>query len=84
MDEQNEAQVALSQRGKRVPIFLYPFVGMWRFFAKMVRLMGRAMAAILGLLIMILGVVLTVTLVGAVVGLPLVIFGFLLIVRALF
>ncbi len=67
-----------------VPLLLYPFVAIWRFFAKMVELMGRAMAAIVGLLVMILGVILTVTVLGAVVGIPLVIFGFLLVVRAFF
>ncbi len=69
---------------RRFPLLLTPFVAVWRFFAKMVELMGRAAAAIAGLLVMILGVILTVTVLGAVVGIPLVIFGFLLVIRAFF
>jgi hypothetical protein len=85
MEKQSEhPQRAEHAGGRRVPFLLYPFVVMWRFFAKMVELMGRATAAILGLLVMILGVILTVTVLGAVVGIPLVIFGFLLVVRAFF
>ncbi|GEM_PF-305107 len=85
MEKQSERpQRAGEAGGRRVPLLFYPFVGMWRFFAKMVELMGRATAAILGLLVMILGVVLTATVLGAIVGIPLVIFGFLLVVRAFF
>ncbi len=85
MEKQSERpQRAEQAGGRRVPLLLYPFVVIWRFFAKMVELMGRATAAILGLLVMILGVILTVTVLGAVVGIPLVIFGFLLVVRAFF
>ena len=74
----------MKQKARKVPALLYPFVGLWRFFAKLVELMGRAMAALLGLLVMIIGVLLTTTLIGAVIGIPLVIFGFLLVVRAFF
>ncbi len=74
----------MKQKTRKVPALLYPFVGLWRFFAKLVELMGRAMAALLGLLVMIIGVLLTTTLIGAVIGIPLVIFGFLLVVRAFF
>jgi hypothetical protein len=40
--------------------------------------------AILGLVFMIVGVVVSLTVVGAIVGVPLAIFGFLLILRSLF
>jgi hypothetical protein len=41
-------------------------------------------AVILGLVFLIVGVVLTVTVVGAIVGIPFIIFGLLLTVRGLF
>jgi len=45
---------------------------------------GRLVAVILGLVFLIVGVVLTVTIVGAIVGVPFIIFGLLLMVRGLF
>jgi hypothetical protein len=48
------------------------------------QLTGRFVAAILGLVFMIVGTILTVTVVGAVIGLPLILFGFMLMVRSIF
>jgi hypothetical protein len=47
-------------------------------------LVGRMLCAVLGLAIMAAGVVITISVVAAPIGIPLAIFGFLLIVRALF
>jgi len=41
-------------------------------------------AAVLGLVLMIVGVVVSLTVVGAIIGVPLAIFGFMLMVRSLF
>jgi hypothetical protein len=46
-------------------------------------LTGRLLAVILGALIMILGIVLTITIVGGIIGFPLIILGLLIIVRGL-
>jgi hypothetical protein len=64
--------------------FLWPFVALWKLLAGIIGLTGRLVAAILGLVLMIVGVVATVTVVGAFIGIPLIIFGFLLILRGLF
>ncbi len=69
---------------RRTPWFFWPFVALWRLLASIILLTGRLVAAILGLVFMIVGVVLTVTIVGAVVGIPLIVFGFLLILRGFF
>jgi hypothetical protein len=49
-----------------------------------VGLAGRATAIILGWICMMLGVILTLTLCGAVIGVPLFAFGFLLVARGFF
>jgi len=41
-------------------------------------------AAILGLVLMIVGVILCLTVIGAILGIPLLIFGFLLMIRGFF
>ena len=45
---------------------------------------GRLVAIMLGLVFLIVGVVLTVTVVGAIVGIPFIIFGLFLMIRGLF
>ena len=69
---------------KRVPWFLWPCVACWRMVAFILEATGRLVAAILGLVLMIVGVILTITVVGAIVGVPLIVFGFLLILRGFF
>jgi hypothetical protein len=63
---------------------LWPFIALWKLVAGIVTATGRLVAAILGLVLMIVGVVISLTIVGAIVGIPLIIFGFLLILRGLF
>jgi hypothetical protein len=69
---------------RRTPWILWPFVALWRLLAFIIELTGRLVAALLGLVFMIVGLVLTVTVIGAVVGVPLIIFGVLLILRGFF
>jgi hypothetical protein len=45
---------------------------------------GRLVAVALGLALMILGVLVSLTVVGAVVGIPMVLFGLMLVVRGFF
>ncbi|OGN74368.1 MAG: hypothetical protein A2X25_05610 [Chloroflexi bacterium GWB2_49_20] len=63
---------------------LWPFVALWKLVTGIVTLTGRLVAAILGLVLMFVGVVVSLTIIGAIVGIPLVVFGFLLILRGLF
>ena len=68
----------------KVVWYLWPFVALWRLLAFILELTGR----ILGLALVIVGIVLSLTLsltvVGAIVGIPLAIFGLMLMVRGLF
>ena len=69
---------------KHVPWILWPFWAIWKLVAGIAAGTGRLVAAILGLVFMIVGVVLTATIIGAIVGVPFIIFGLLLMVRGLF
>ena len=66
------------------PLLLWPFVALWGFVGFVLRAVGRILCAVLGLALMAAGVALTLTVVGAIVGIPLAAFGLLLLVRALF
>jgi hypothetical protein len=74
----------MTEERQRTPWFLWPFVAIWDLITWILQLTGRLVAGILGLVFMILGAILTVTVIGAVVGLPLIIFGFALMVRSIF
>jgi hypothetical protein len=69
---------------EHVPWILWPFWAIWRLLAGIILVTGRLVALILGVVFMIVGGILTLTVIGAIIGIPLLIFGFLLIVRGFF
>jgi hypothetical protein len=69
---------------RHVPILLWPFYALWRLLTLLLELIGRILCGALGLGLMIAGVAVTLSVVGAPVGIPLAAFGFLLLVRAIF
>ena len=72
-----------SRKG-RVPILLWPFYAIWRLLTLIVELIGRLLCGILGIGLMIAGVTITLSIIGAPVGIPLASIGFLLLVRSIF
>jgi hypothetical protein len=58
----------VDSRRKRTPILLLPFVIVWSLFSFFLRLTGRIVAAVLGLVVMIAGIALSVSVVAAPVG----------------
>jgi hypothetical protein len=68
----------------RVPLLLWPFWALWRLLTLIIGLTGRLVAVVLGLVLMIAGAILSATVVGAIVGIPLFIFGGLLALRGIF
>ncbi len=62
----------------------WPFVALWTLLTTILNLTGRLVAGVIGLALMIVGIVLTVLVVTAPIGIPLIVFGFLLIVRGIF
>src|SRR3970040_54954 len=69
---------------KRVAWYLWPFWAIWQLLTWILGCTGRLVAVILGFVLMVVGVVLTITVVGAIIGIPLIIVGFLLLLRGLF
>ena len=67
-----------------VPILLWPFYAIWRFLTFVLEMIGRLLCALLGIGLMVGGVVITLSIIGAPVGIPLASIGFLLLVRAIF
>ena len=66
-------------------IILWPFNALWNLLSFILRLTGRLLAAILGLKLMIVGLLLTFLIVAAPpVGIPLTVFGLLLLIRSIF
>jgi len=63
---------------------LWPFVALWRLIALIVEFTGRIVAVVLGAVLMIVGIIVSLTVIGAVVGIPLAILGLLLVLRGLF
>ena len=68
---------------RRTSCLLWPFLAVWDLVVWIVNLTGRLIAMLLGLVILIAGVILTLTVLGAVIGIPLAAFGILLMVRGL-
>ena len=70
--------------GNGVPILLWPFYATWRFLTFVLEMIGRLLCALLGIGLMIGGVAIALSIIGAPVGIPLASVGFLLLVRAIF
>jgi hypothetical protein len=69
---------------RQTPWYLWPFTALWNLLTWILNLTGRLLAALLGLLLMVVGLILTVTLIGAPIGIPLGIIGLLLVIRSIF
>ena len=65
-------------------MLLWPFYAIWRLLTFILTVVGRLLAAILGLALMAGGIAVTMSVVGAPIGIPLAAFGLLLLVRAIF
>jgi hypothetical protein len=74
----------MSHQARNTPWILWPFVALWDLLTGILKLTGRVIAALIGVVLMIAGIAVSLTIVGAIVGIPLIIFGFMLTVRGLF
>jgi hypothetical protein len=63
---------------------MQPFAALWKLITGILGLTGRLVAGIIGTLFIVLGAVLCMTVIGAIVGVPLIIIGVLLVIRCLF
>jgi hypothetical protein len=69
---------------KSVPVLLWPFYAIWRLLTFILGVIGRVLCAVLGIGLMIAGVAIAMSVVGAPIGIPLTALGFLFLVRAIF
>ncbi len=69
---------------KATPLILWPFVALWRLVTFILELTGRFLAIVLGIVLVIVGIVASLTVVGAIIGIPMILLGFLLVLRGLF
>jgi hypothetical protein len=68
----------------RIPWYLWPFAALWKLLSVIVELTGRFVAMVLGIVFIIVGVILSLTIVGAIVGVPLAVIGLLLVLKGIF
>jgi hypothetical protein len=73
-----------TQTQKHIPWYLWPFAALWKLLAVIVELTGRFVAMVLGIVFIVVGVIVSLTIVGAIVGIPLAIIGLLLLLRGIF
>ena len=69
---------------KKTPWLLWPVVALWNLLTFIIEATGRLLAIILGVVFVIVGVVLSLTVIGAVLGIPLALFGLMLTLRGIF
>jgi hypothetical protein len=74
----------MTETKSTTPWYAWPFVALWKLIAGIVALTGRLVAVILGFVLLLAGILVSLTVVGLIVGIPLAIVGFLLILRGLF
>ena len=67
-----------------VPLLLWPFYALWRLLTLILNITGRIICIVLGIALMMGGVAIAMSVVGAPLGIALTSLGFLLVVRALF
>ena len=73
-----------SKGGRCLKLLLFPFILIGKLIEWTIHLTGRFIAIILGLIILILGLLLSVTIIGAILGIPLLLIGIGLIIRGIF
>lgn len=72
-----------TQARPRTHWLLWPVVALWRLLAGIITLTGRFVAMLIGVVFIFVGLLISLTIVGAIVGIPLALFGLLLVVRGL-
>lgn len=74
----------MTHRHHRVHWFFRPFRALWKLLAGLIGLTGRLVAVVLGAALMLAGGLVSLTVVGAVVGIPLAVLGLMIVLRGLF
>jgi hypothetical protein len=73
----------MSYHARSVHWLLWPVWALWRFVALIVEMTGRLIAVLLGFVLIVVGALLCMTLIGAIVGIPLMVTGTMLVIRGI-
>lgn len=76
--------MSTAHKHHHIPWFLWPFAAIWRLVAAIVELTGRFVAMVLGIVFILVGVLISLTLIGAIVGIPMALIGLLLFLKGIF
>lgn len=84
-----ELAVLFNYRGRKMlklllKIILLPYTILWYLGIWTIKLLGRLISFILGVFLIIIGIVLSLTLVAAILGIPLIFAGLSIVLRSLF
>ena len=63
---------------------LWPFRALWRLLTWILEVTGRLILGMLGFILVAVGILLSLSIIGAVVGVPMILLGFLMLLRAVF
>lgn len=74
----------MTTQKQHIPWYLWPFAAIWKLISVIVELTGRFVAMVLGLVLVLAGGLISLTLVGAIVGIPLGMVGLLLFFHGMF
>jgi hypothetical protein len=72
-----------NENRKHVPWFLWPFYAIWKLVIWILQMTGRTVAFFLSLVFVFVGILVSLTVIGAIVGIPLAIVGVMLFIAAL-
>jgi len=73
-----------TQTKSHIPWYLWPFAAVWKLLAIIVELTGRFVAMIIGIVLIVIGIIISLTIIGAIVGVPLAVVGLLLFLKGIF
>jgi len=73
-----------TQTKQHIPWYVWPFAAIWKLLAVIVEMTGRFVAMVLGFVLILVGVIVSLTIIGAIVGVPLAIISLLLLLRGIF
>lgn len=72
------------ETNRRVPLLLWPFYALMQLVIWILKMTGRLLGFILGVVLIVVGVLLSMTLIGAIFGVPLAILDVMLAFKSLF
>lgn len=69
---------------RRTPVILWPLVAVWKLISFVVNATGILLGLLIGFIFMVAGVALSMTVIGSVIGVPLLFLGILITLRAIY